>query len=298
MEMQQLEYFCVIAECENLTKAAQRLHVSQPSLSRSLHALEDELGTTLFDRVGRNIVLNDAGRIAQERALVVLDSADTIKRDVESFIHEKNLAVNLWAPVPMGNNEAVIIGFKHQHPDIHLRVASYNTRYWERLKVFQPDITFFASPLVHKEPNYLLLGEEDIILAVSKQNPLSKRESIALAELADEPFVSLLPGTLFDIVESMYLEAGFRPNIVIEEQDYARITAYVAEDLGVTLAPAITWFGHRESSIAKIPISDVHRKRYLYLKWPENTVMNAATLRLREYLIDHFNTNYGFTCGL
>jgi DNA-binding transcriptional LysR family regulator len=248
--------------------------------------------------VGRNIVLNDAGRIAQERALVVLDSADTVKHDVEAFVHEKNLSVNLWAPVPMGNNEAVIIGFKRKHPDIHLRVASYNTRYSERLKIFQPDITFFASPLLHKEPNYLILGEEHIVLAVSKKNPLSQRDSVALADLANEPFVSLLPGTLYDMVESMYLEAGFVPNVVIEEQDYARITAYVAEDFGVTLAPAITWFGHRENGIAKIPISDVSRKRYLYLKWPENTVMNTATLQLRKYLIDHFNTHYGFTCGL
>ena len=298
MELQQLEYFCVIAECENLTKAAQRLHVSQPSLSRSLHALEDELGTQLFDRIGRNIILNDAGRIALERTLGVLDSTDTIKRDIEAFVHEKNLAVNFYTPVPMGDNESVIIGFKRLYPDVHLRVGSYNTTYSERLKMFRPDITFFASPIVHREPNHLLLGEEDIVLAVSRKNPLSQRSSVALRELANEQFVSLLPGTLYDIIESMYLEAGFKPNIVIEEQDFARNIAYVREDFGITLAPAITWFGKKDRGVARIPISDIQRKRYLYLKWPENTVMNTATLRFREYLINHFNTEYGFNCKL
>ena len=298
MELQQLEYFSVIAECENLTKAAQRLHVSQPSLSRSLHALEDELGTMLFDRIGRNIVLNDAGRMALERALVVLDSTDTIKRDVEAFIHEKNLGVNFYTPVPMGDNESVLIGFKRMYPDVHLRVGSYNTTYSDRLKMFRPDITFFASPLVHKEPNYLLLGEEEIKLAVSEKNPLAQKPSVALRDLANEQFVSLLPGTLYDIVESMYLEAGFKPNVVIEEQDFQRILAYVGEDFGITLAPAITWFGKRKTNVITVPLSDIHRTRYLYLKWPENTVMNSATLRFREYLVNHFNREYGFNCHL
>ena len=269
MELQQLEYFCVIAECENLTKAAQRLHVSQPSLSRSLHALEDELGTMLFDRVGRNIVLNEAGKIALDRVLNALDSTDTIKRDVEAFIHDKNLAVNVYTPVPMGDNASVISGFKKRYPDIHLRVGSYNTAYFDRLKLFRPDITFFATPI-----------------------------SVSLKSLENEQFVSLLPGTLYDLVNSMYIEAGFKPNVVIEEQDYARILAYVAEDFGIALAPAITWFGKQQGDVAKIPLNDINRKRYLYLKWPENTVMNTATLRFREYLIEHFNKQYGFNCNL
>jgi DNA-binding transcriptional LysR family regulator len=177
-------------------------------------------------------------------------------------------------------------------------VGSYNTTFSDRLKMFRPDITFFASPLLHREPNYLMLGEEDIVLAVSKKNPLSKLDSVALRDLSEERFVSLLPGTLYDIIESMYLEAGFKPNVVIEEQDYTRNIAYVREDFGVTLAPAITWFGKKDRGVATIPLSDIHRKRYLYLKWPENTVMNWATLRFREYLVNHFNKEYGFTCGL
>lgn len=298
MEIQQLEQFVVIAECENLTKAAQKLHVSQPSLSRSLHALEDELGCTLFDRVGRNIVLNNAGRIALDRALVTLSSADSIKRDVEEFIHQKHRTVNIYAPVPMGFAEEIIIDFKREHPDILLRVGSYSTTYADRLKRLQPDITFFASPIVHKGPNFLMLGEEDIVLAVSRKNPLAQRTSIDLASLANETFIRLLPSTLYDMVQGMYLEAGFDPRVVAEVQDYDQIMAYVAEDFGLTLAPAITWFGRRESAVASVPIRDVHRKRYLYLKWPENTVMNEATLQFRRHLIEHFNKHYGFDCSL
>lgn len=298
MELQQLEYFCVIAECENLTKAAQKLHVSQPSLSRSLRALEDELGAPLFDRVGRNIALNDAGHIALKQARFTLDSTDAIRRDVEDFIHDKNNTVNFYCPVPMGYESEILVGFKRKYPDINLRVGTFNSTYAERLKKLQPDITFFASPIQHKEPNFLLLGEEDIVLAASCNHELAQRESVALSSLKSERFLGLLPSTLADIFAHMFLEAGFNPKVVIEDQQYSRIMAYVASGYGLSLAPRITWFGEWNDRVAAIPLEDVHRRRYLYLKWPENTVMNWATLRFREYLIDHFNETYGFTCGM
>ena len=109
MEMQQLQNFYVIAQCESLTKAAQRLHTSQPSLSRSLHSLEDELGAPLFDRVGRNIVLNDTGRFALTKVLNVLNSAESIKLDVSEFIQSKNFSVDIYSPVPMGCFEEIIL---------------------------------------------------------------------------------------------------------------------------------------------------------------------------------------------
>lgn len=298
MEIQQLKYFATIAECENLTKAAQKLHVSQPSLSRSLHALEDELGAMLFDRIGRNIVLNDAGRIALDRALAALNSTDAIRRDVSSFIDRCNLTVNIYSPVPMGDNEGIIIGFRRKYPDIHLRVGSYSTTYLNRLEKMQPDITFFASPFVHKEPNYLMLGEENLVVAVSKNNPLAELDSVNLTDLENEPFISLLPSTLYDLCDSMFVEAGFKPNVVLEDQDYNRIMANVSANFGYTLAPAITWFGRWGDRCKAIKVNDVHRKRYLYLKWPENTIMNLATLRFRDYLIDYYNTNFGFNCKL
>lgn len=96
MEMQQLQNFYVIAQCESLTKAAQRLHTSQPSLSRSLHSLEDELGAPLFDRVGRNIVLNDTGRFALTKVLNVLNSAESIKLDVSEFT---KVRIFLWISI-------------------------------------------------------------------------------------------------------------------------------------------------------------------------------------------------------
>lgn len=295
MEIQQLEYFKVIAECGSLTKAAQKLHTSQPSLSRSLRSLEDELGTPLFDRVGRNIVLNSAGRIALDRCMNVLNSTKAVKQDVERFVREKNLSVDVYSPVPMGPAGDILTGFKKKHPDIRVRMATFPSNY---LKEYTPDITFFASPIVHKEPNYLFLGEEDIQLACAENSPYAKMSSVRLADLADERFVRILPSTLYDITSHMFIEAGFEPKTVMEIQEYSYVLAYVANGVGLTIAPAITWFGMYSKGVVSVPFSDVHRKRYLYLKWPENAIPNWATLRFRDYMVDYYNQHYGFNAHI
>ncbi len=296
MEIQQLKYFYTIAQYGSLTKAAEKLHISQPSLSRSLHALEEELGTPLFDRVGRNIVLNSAGQIALERTISVLNSAEAVKHDVENYVRDQSRSVDVYIPVPMGDTEKIIVNFKRQYPEINLRVASNPS---ESLSSYPPpNITFFASPLVHKAHNYLLLGEEDIVVATSLNHPLAHEKSVQLASLSSETFVRVLPSSLYSITSHMFTEAGFRPNTIIEDQDFNHILAFVANDFGITLAPRITWFGRWKDEIARIPISDVHRKRYLYLKWPENAILSWATLRFREYIVNYFNKTYGFTCGL
>lgn len=296
MEMHHLEYFYEIAQCESLTKAARKLHISQPSLSRCLHSLEEELGAPLFDRVGRNIVLNNTGRFVLQRSVGILRSINAIKRDVEQFIYDENLSVDLYTPVPMGDVDKIIIGFKKEYPMVRLRIASWPS---ESLKDIQPTITFFASPILHNEPNYLLIGEEDVVIAASHQNPLSKLKSINLADLSDKQFVSVLSDSpFFSIASHMFLQAGYKPEIVAEDQDYNRVMTYVANDFGIAIAPSITWYGKWRKSIAAIPINDVKRKRYLYLKWPENSIMNWATLRFRDYIINHFNTEYGFSCSV
>lgn len=294
MEIQQLEYFKMIAECGSLTKAAQKLHTSQPSLSRSLRALEDELGTPLFDRVGRNIVLNSAGQVALDKCVAVLNATNAIKHDVTSFVNEKNLSVDVYSPVPMGDSQGIITSFKKENPDVRIRLARYQV---DSLKDMTPNITFFASQIVHKEPNCLLLGDEEIALACSKDHPLASSKSVRLADLSHEAFIKVLPSALLKITDSMFYEAGFKPITVMEEQDYAHVLSYVSKNLGITLAPSITWYGVQTDNVVFIPISDVHRRRFLYLKWPENVVPNSATLRFREHLVNYYNKNFGFNCS-
>lgn len=292
MELQQLKYFYIIAQYESLTKAAEKLHISQPSLSRSLRALESELGVPLFDRVGRNIVLNDAGRFVLGRISHILDSAGSIKLEMEQFSYDKNMRLDVYIPVPLGSTAEIIKGFKEKHPDIRLRIASWPSPHFKNV---MPHITFFASATYHRASNYYLLGEEEVVLAVAKDHPLAEKESVELASLISEPFVSNLSDSPFyNLAGEAFEQAGFRPEFVVEDQDFNRVLGYVAEGLGVALAPNITWFESWHDRVTYVPFTDVTCKRYLYLKWPANEAMNWATLQFREHVIDYFKENFGF----
>ncbi len=285
MELYQLKYLQEIARTGSLREAAKRLHITQPPLSRCVKALEEELGEPLFDHVGRNIVLNDVGKVVLLGANATLKSAEAIKQSVDEYIRSREQTINLYAPVPLGNDMRVLYEFKQQHPNIRLRVGVAPA---DTLKYEIPDLVFFASPLDHKEkPNYLYLGDEDIVLAVSPNSPYASRESIALGELAGEDFIANVPNAYTTMVSSMFSEVGFDPHIVMENQSYQQIMDAVDLGFGIALVPEITWLTERSNAVL-VPFSDVHRSRHLYLKWPEGSVLSGAVELMRDYLVEHF----------
>lgn len=291
MKLQQLKEFCVIAQCENLTKAAKVLHTSQPSLSRNLRMLEEELNAELFTRTGRNIVLNDAGRFALERIAPALTNLEGVKRDIDKFVYDGSRSVDVFVPEPIPGLEEIIADFCERYPDIKLRVSSQKI---DRLKNTRPSIAIISSPIPREESNYLLLEEEPFSLMVSKDNHLAAKESVKLEQLSLEPFILPLQGALFETTSHMFQDAGIAPSVVLEDNDRMRIMSYVAKGIGVTLAPAKTWIQGWQDQVVALPLSNTTAKRYLYLKWPEGSLMNWAAMKFRDCVVKYLNESYAF----
>lgn len=285
MELYQLRYLQEIARCGSLREAAKNLHITQPPLSRCIKALEDEIGEPLFDHVGRNIVLNDVGKVVLLGANATLQSAEAIKQSVNEYVRSREQTINLYAPVPLGNDARVLYEFKQKYPNVRLRVGVAPA---ETLKYEIPDLIFFSSPLEHSDKeNYIHLGDEDIVLAVSKDSPLAKKESVALKSLEGEDFINNVPNAYSTMVSEMLSEAGISPHCVMENQSYQQIIDAVSLGFGVALVPEITWINER-SNVALVPLSDVHRLRHLYLKWPEGSVLSGAVELMKDYLVEHY----------
>ena len=99
MELRHLRYFIAVAEEENVTRAAERLHVSQPPLSRQIHDLEEELGVKLFDRTGKSLQLNAAGKVFLLEARAVLDRAEEARRTVQALLESHDQVIHVgYAP--------------------------------------------------------------------------------------------------------------------------------------------------------------------------------------------------------
>lgn len=285
MELYQLKYLQEIARTGSLREAARQLHITQPPLSRCIKALEEEIGEPLFDRMGRSLILNDVGKVVLLGANATLKSAESIKQSVDEFVRTREQTINLYAPVPLGNDARLLYDFKQTHPNVRLRVGVAPA---DSLKYEIPDLIFFASMVDHrKKPNYLYLGDENIVLAVCPESPLASKESVALSSLGDEDFISNVPNVYTSTIKGMFSQAGIDPHIVMENQSYQQIIDAVSLGFGIALIPEITWLNER-SNVKVVPLSDVHRSRHLYLKWPEGTVLSGAVELMRNYLVDHY----------
>lgn len=286
MELYQLRYFCSVAKHENITKAAEELHVSQPALSRSIRRLEEELGVGLFDRVGRHIELNDRGRVFLRAAEGAIKSVDSVGQTLDRYVREQSSTLNVRNPCYFGDDAAVLGAFARRYPGIYLRCASEPTPF---LDVERPDLTFFASFARHEEPNCCALGQEDLVVSVPLDHPLADEHSVRLADLRYEKFVTVLPSAVRSVIDGMFAEAGFEPHVVLEDQHCWMVNQYVAQGLGIAIAPAVTWFSAIDRErVRSVPISDVKRRRTLYLKWPEGITLSPAAESFKEYLGEYY----------
>lgn len=285
MELYQLRFFKAVAENKTLTEASRVVNVTQPSLSRAIKKLEEEYGVELFDRVGRNMVLNENGKVFLAAANRTLDAASAIAGSMQHYLNEKALTLNLFAPFPLGMEASLLGTFQKENPDILTR---YARSYVSSLGNDIADVRFHVS--VKDYPDGICVGEERIVAFLPKNHPLASRKSISFTELADEAFVSVLPCPIRQMFDSMCEATGLKPRIILEDQNCQHISDYVAQGLGVAVGADITWIADgQDDMVALVPIKEFRRSRHLYLlkeasSWP------PASLKLADFMTSWYRS--------
>lgn len=287
-----MRYFKAVAECESMTKAAEQLHVSQPSLSKAVKGLEEEMGAPLFDRVGRRISLNENGRIVQQAVNHAIESVDSVPMALKSYVRKRSHVLNLLCPVPFGDDINLLTEFRRTYPDIRVRLCGRPDSDYDRES---PDLTFFSSPILHTEPNFLMLGTESFVVSVANNHPLADKGTVSLAELSGEPFITVLPCRVRSTIEGLFEREGLQPRIVIEDQICWHINSLVANGVGFAVLPSITWFSQADRDrVSVLRICDCEMKRYIYLKWPDGAVLSDQANTFCHFVKGYF----GRLCAL
>jgi len=242
MELRDFEAFVAVAEELHFGRAAARLHISQPPLSSRIRMLEQDLKLKLFERSTRSVTLTDAGAR-------LLDPARRVLNQVED-------ALQVARSINSGDQGRVRIGFagassqrvlpqmanavRKAHPGIELELQSQTYVYTalELVRDGSLDLAFARLPIPHAELAWRVVEVEELICALPESHPLADRDSIRLAELRDEDFVSL-PDDQGSILQStMYslcVTAGFRPRVAQIAPDSSTVLALVAAGAGVTI---------------------------------------------------------------
>ena len=242
MELRHLRYFATVAETLNFGRAAARLAISQPPLSRQVQSLERELGTRLFTRGARGVRLTAAGRALLPEARRLLREADALVDGARHLAEGGVGAVRIGFISTAAYNvlPRVLPEFHRRRPGIRLYLhEATSDAQGALLREFEIDVGILVPPIVEAGVRYAPLLREPLVAALPARRRWPQR--LALAALAREPFI-LFPrqagAGLYDLIVGYCAAAGFAPRIEQEAIQMPTIVSLVAAGMGVALVPA------------------------------------------------------------
>ena len=243
MELRHLRYFVTVAEELHFGRAAERLHIQQPPLSRQIQLLEAELGFPLFERSRRRVELTPAGTTLLGRAQQVFDALDVAIHDARSASEGESgrLVIAYPSSLAYSGLTELLRAFRTRYPsvDLSLRELSPGDQI-DGLKAGGLDVGFVRTALTDPALAAELVRREALMVVLPDEHPLSKRKTIPLAALAQEPFV-MFPRArgpaFFDQLMALCGAAGFTPRIV-QEAPQLDIISMVAAGFGISIMPS------------------------------------------------------------
>jgi LysR family transcriptional regulator, hydrogen peroxide-inducible genes activator len=250
MELRQLQYAIQIAADKNFSRAAEKLHIAQPSLSQQLSKLEKEIGVLLFHRNTNAVELTHAGALFIEKAQKVIDMMEQIKQEMDDISHTRKGRLIIGSLPITGAHilPLVLPEFQQRFPEIEIVLVEDSSSRLEQLTATgQTDLTLLTLPLQEEALSYQTLIEEQIWLALPPQHPLTERktEAVDIGQLEQEPFIVLKKGQGFrKITLDLCGQAGFSPRIVFESSNIETVQSLVAAGMGIAFVPAMVARGH------------------------------------------------------
>lgn len=292
MLYRQLEYFCIVAETENFTEAAEKLFISQPALSRSIANLENDLGVPLFDRKGRSVQLNRYGRFFLEKVHSSLSLIKEGKRQLQEMVDPLCGTVRLSFIHTLGNSliPELIHNYKKFYPSVDIMLFQETTNVlMDQLNSGEIDLCFIMDadfpPEIHYEPIF----EEELFVIVPKTHHLANEKEIDLKQIANEPFIGFKKGVGLRAVTDKYCkEAGFTPNLTFESQQVGTISGLVSVGLGVSLVPKNR--GMEQYEVVLLPVANTKCTRVINIAWKKDIYVPEVVKLFKKFVYEEVKT--------
>ncbi|MEB3101332.1 LysR family transcriptional regulator [Ferviditalea candida] len=296
MEFRQLQYAVQIALEMNFSRAAEKLHIAQPSLSQQLSKLEKELGVLLFFRNTNSVGLTYAGTVFLEKARKILDMTEQLKQEMED-IAEMRKGKLIVGSLPITGSHVlplVLPIFKTRFPDIEVVLLEDTTANLEHSTANgQTDISLLTLPLEEPSLVYRTLLEEEIRLAVPPGHPYAgdqekQSRGVRISDLHDEHFIVLKKGQGFrQIALDLCGKAGFSPKIVFESANIETVQSLVAAGMGIAFVPhMVTRSKSSDFSPVYLDLADPRPTRTLVIASRKGRYLSKAAEAFISTLMD------------
>ena len=252
MNVRDFEYIMELSKAKSISKASQALYISQPALSKFLQKMEAEIGTPLFQHVGRQLIPTYAGEQCIQTASEILFLHEQLLSSLADIVHEKNGHIKLGLPLSRSEYfiAEILPAFYQRFPDICISVYEDSAKVLlKMLRMGELNLAFSSMQDQHKELVYEVVSQEEMVLAVPEEYRLEQwgvaRDGYRYPCLSPEywreyPFLMLSEDQMSRAFADRYLEKHhIEPKTVLKIRNLGRILFSVQQGLGVTICPAM-----------------------------------------------------------
>lgn len=286
MDLRTLSYFVTVAEELNITKAAEKLCMSQPPLSSQIKGLEQELNTVLFIRGKRHLQLTESGQLLYRRAKELLSLADKASAEIISMSQGMKGTISIGLVEGSAPNIAAewIAEFIENYPQVHFRIMDGNSdELISKLRSGLISLAVITSPCDQTLLNSFPVGTEKMTAFMSRDNPLAKKEgsTISFSELKGQPLIVPSRKSLIDMIYKWFREVDSEPRIVCEMDNYLDVAALAGRNVGISIFPKTSYILN-PMLVAKEIVDPEREIEYLFV-WLKGRPLPT----LEEAFIDH-----------
>lgn len=288
MNLNQIRYFSKLAEVQHYTRAAKELDITQPSLSHAISSLEEELGTCLFEKQGRGIILTKYGKVFCEYADEALKTLDMGVKKVRTMTGQTEGVVEVAYIYTLGSSfvPQIVSDFIRTHEELKVRfhfTVGNTSEIISGIKEERFDLGFCSMKEKEDEVMFTPVGTENLVVVVPRGHPLSGQKSVDLLQAAEYPLIFYTENSgLRTVIDRMFRQAGAVPNIAYEIEEDGCMAGLAAQNFGIAVMPEIPILESLELDVLKI--RNQHQKRYIYMAQPEGKYRPPTVRRFCEYV--------------
>ncbi|KMY54052.1 LysR family transcriptional regulator [Bacillus sp. FJAT-27231] len=258
MELRDLKSFMEVAEHRSFTKAATHSYLSQPSLSKAVRKLEEELHVELFDRSTRHLQLTDAGKIVYQQGQKAFSALTELGVLLDELMDIAAGEIKIGIPPLIGTLFFPDIArrFHKKYPKVSLELVELGAKLIAQLvEEGQIDLGIIVLPADEEKFNTYPFIQDEFVLYIHENHRLAGKENVSLNELKSEKFILFSESfTLHDYIKRACEDAGFTPSIAYQSSQWDLIIELVSSQLGITLLPKSIYYKQNNPEIKIVPI--------------------------------------------
>ena len=257
MDIRTLSYFVVVAEELNITRAAQKLCISQPPLSNQMHELEKELNTVLFIRGKRSLQLTESGKLLYRHAKEILLLTNKAKNEVIAMNNSMTDTIYIGLVEGSAPNIAAnwIESFLIKNKKVHFNIIDGNSdELIQKLRSGLINLAVITSPCDNTLLNSFNVGTEKMTAFMSRNNPLSNLpgNTIDLELLKDQPLIVPSRESVNIMINDWFKKINAKPNIICKMDNYLDVAALSGHNIGVSLFPKTSYISNKEIVVKEV----------------------------------------------